>query len=186
MDEDWKVREEEKEGYGWRVMQRKDGKETEEEGKRNGFIRSEGEKETEREKERAIQNDQCMKEREEEREEERQSWDEERTQGSGLVEERNKELLNARSERTHLELMVVELQSEMKQREEERRAEQGEWEEQRQSWDEERTQGLGTFAAHEKEFLDARADRARLESLIAELQLEMNMRQEDSEPSKTN
>ena len=92
MDEDWKVREEEKEGYGWRVMQKKDGKEAEVEGKRNGFIRSEGEKETEREKERAIQNDQCMKEREEEREEETGLLSEDHTHTpTQSVQKRNEE-----------------------------------------------------------------------------------------------
>jgi len=118
-----------------------------------------------------------MKQREEERqaahvkwEEGQQSWDEERTQGSGLVEECDKELVDARSERTRLVLMVVELQSEMKQREEERRAEQGEWEEERQSWDEATTQLVWLVEEREKEHLEA--ETMRLESVIYEIEKE--------------
>jgi len=127
-----------------------------------------------------------MKECEQERraeqgkwEEERQSWDEERKQGLGLVGERDKKLFDADTETTRLELLIVELQSETKQRQEERHAEHGKFEEQRQSWDDERTQGSGLVEEREKELLDTQTERACLESLITELQSEMKQREEE-------
>ena len=111
-------------------------------------------------------------------EEERQSWNEERTQGLGLVEECKKQLLETQTGSAPLELSIGELQSEMKQHEEERQAKHSKWEEEQQSWDEKRRRGLSSLAERDKELLDAGAERVRLESLIAELQLEMKEREE--------